>query len=212
MGKRNSFDTEGMIKELARSTYHGSDIWLRSFSDDPEIELLNRATYRVQEKDYLGTRIPGGFGSRDFPSYRFPELVSDIFDVWRNGSAEESLKIFGTTAAELEGRVECATLTSSGEFRVWYDLPSYICKRSTNERELTPWESIPHVSEGSKKMLFDAPPDTSKVVNSLSAFLSVFEDFSQCKTYPHGVIVFSPRDYKVRQHELRDAYVLERGE
>ena len=157
----------------------------------------------MQEKDYLETRIPGGFGFLDFPSYRFPELVSDIFDVWRNGSAEERLKIFGTNAAELEGRVECATLTSSGEFRVWYNLPSYICKRR---------ESIFHVSEGSKKMLFDAP-DTSKAISGLSAFLSVFEDFGRCKTYPPGVIVFSPRDYKVRQHEqLRDAYVLERGE
>ncbi|MBI2662169.1 hypothetical protein HYX11_01790 [Candidatus Woesearchaeota archaeon] len=209
MGKRNSCNTEGMIQELARRTYYcSSHLWLRGFSDDPKIVLLNRATSSVQEKGYLETRIPGGFGSWDFPSYRFPELVSDIFDVWRNGSPKERFKIFGANAAELEGRVECATLTSSGEFRVWYDLPSYICNRTTSEDKGKP---IPHVSEGSKKMLFDVI-DTSKVVNSLSAFLNVFEDFGRCKTYPLGVIVFSPRDYKVRPHELRNAYLLERGE
>ncbi len=204
MYTRNSFNTEGTIKELARSTYYGSSLWLRTFSEDPEIKLLNRATHRVQEKDYLGTRIQGGFGFSDFPSYRFPELVSDIFDVWRNGSAEERLKIFGTNAAKLEGRVECATLTPSREFRVWYDLPSYVIDRGRHGEK-----PCLHVSEGSNKLLFDA---YEAVDDSLSAFLRVFEDFGRCKTYPHKLIVFSPMDYKVRQHELHDAYFLERGE
>lgn len=212
MGKRNSWNTEGIIKELAKGTYRSSSIWLRSFSDNPEISTLNGATCRVQEEDYLKTRIPGGFGFLDYPSYRFPELVSDVFDVWRNGSAEERLRIFGSNAVELEGRVECATLTPSGEFRVWYDLPSRILNRYYGDEN---WRPIAHVSEGSHKLLFDA--DTKDIAFSgLSAFLSVFKDFGQCKTYPHGVIVFSPRDYKVQNPPFQDcppgSYVLERGE
>ena len=199
MGRRNSWNTEGMIKELANKSYLTSDLWLRGFSGDPEIELLNRATSRVQEKDYLETRIQGGFGFWDFPTYRFSELVSDIFDVWRNGSAEERLKIFGKNAAELEGRVECATLEKN-IFRIWYDLPNFI----------TPSGRVD--SQGGRGLLLD----TSEIVGSLGSFLSVFEDFNRSKTYPHGIVVFSPRDYKVQNPPFQDCphgtYVLERGE
>jgi len=200
MGRRNSWDIEGTINRLASGSDAYGGPWLRGFSCS-RIQALNRATDKVQQRGYLETRIPDIRGEL-FPSYLFPELISDIFDVWREGSTQERVNIFGTEAADLEGHVECATLTPQ-EFRVWCEFPASIYNQYNPEQK-----PLPHASAGSRKLLFD----TSNLVEGLRAFLSVFEEFGRCKVYPLGVIVFSPREYRVINlpRPQQDKYVLER--